>query len=343
MDILSITRPDDWHVHFRDGEVLADLVPHHALRFGRAIAMPNLKPAVTTTRQAQAYRQRLQQATPTGCDFNPLMTLYLTDTTPPEEVIRAQQSGIVQAIKLYPAGATTNSADGVTDMQRVMPTLRTMAEVGMPLLIHAETTAPEVDVFDRETHFMESLLKPLLTQLPELRVVVEHVTTADMADFIVSAGDQVAATLTPQHLLYNRNALLVGGIHPHLFCLPVLKRERHRQRLCDIVANGHPRFFLGTDSAPHTQGAKESGCGCAGIFSGHCAIEIYADIFDGLGALEYLEGFASLHGPAFYGLPPNDDTITLKRDAWPVPESYPMGDQRVIPLLAGSMCRWRMV
>ena len=343
MQQLTIIRPDDWHVHFRDGEVLSDIVPHHAARFGRSIVMPNLKPPVTTTALAAEYRKRVMAALPDETRFTPLMTLYLTDATPPEEIIRAKESGIIFGVKLYPAGATTNSSDGVTDIQKVIPTLKTMAEVGLPLLIHAETTASEVDVFDREAHFMETLLKPLLEQVPELRVVVEHVTTADMADFVIGAGERVAATLTPQHLLYNRNALLVGGIHPHLFCLPILKRERHRERLCEIVSSGHQRFFLGTDSAPHPQGAKESGCGCAGIFSGHCAIEIYAEIFEGLGALQHLEGFASTHGPAFYGLPQNSDTITLEKRSWTVPKSLPMGSQQVIPLLAGNDCSWQMV
>lgn len=322
--------------------MLNDLVPHHARRFGRAIVMPNLNPAVTTTDLALAYKQRIVAAIPEGLIFNPLMTLYLTEATPISEIEKAKESGEIFAVKLYPAGATTNSSAGVTSIEKVIPILKKMAELSMPLLIHAEVTQHDVDVFDREIVFMEKVLRPLIDKVSNLHIVVEHVTTAEMADFVISAGDRVAATLTPQHLRYNRNALLVGGIHPHHFCLPVLKRERHRLRLREIVASGHPRFFLGTDSAPHIQSAKESGCGCAGIFSGHCAIEIYAEIFEELNALEHFEAFASLNGPRFYGLEPNQEEISLVKSPWMVPDTLPLGNSKVVPFEAGNTLMWKL-
>jgi dihydroorotase len=344
MQQLTLVRPDDWHVHFRDGDTLTEIVPHHARRFGRAIVMPNLKPPVTKVAEAIAYRQRVIAAVPEGGDFNPLMTLYLTQMTTPEDIIQAKESGLVYGVKLYPAGATTNSDAGVTDIFALLPTLQTMARVDLPLLIHAEVTDPAVDLFDRERVFLEQVVKPLLEQLPELKVVLEHVTTKEMADFVIASGARVGATITPQHLLYNRNDIFKGGIHPHLYCLPILKREQHRERLCEIVSSGHNRFFLGTDSAPHSKHAKESSCGCAGIFSAPCAIEIYAEIFDSLNALDKLEGFASLHGPDFYGLPRNNSQITLIKKPWTIPASYPMDNQnQLIPLKANETLHWQLV
>jgi len=340
---LTLVRPDDWHVHFRDGDALKGTVPHHAQRFGRAIVMPNLQPPVTTVAKARAYRQQITDAIPAGSDFTPLMTLYLTQETTPGEIERAKESGLIYGVKLYPAGATTNSDAGVTDIFALIPTLQMMAEQELPLLIHAEVTDPTVDVFDREKIFLESVVKPLLGKVPDLKVVIEHVTTAEMADFVIGAGDRVAATLTPQHLLYNRSDIFKGGIHPHLYCLPILKREHHRERLCEIVAAGHKRFFLGTDSAPHSQMAKESACGCAGIFSGPCAIEIYAEIFESLGVLDKLEAFASFYGANFYKLPHNSGRITLIKKPWSVPASYLMdGKNKIIPLKAGETLHWQL-
>ncbi|MCW8826968.1 MAG: dihydroorotase [Gammaproteobacteria bacterium] len=344
MKQITLTRPDDWHVHFRDGDALGEIVPHHARRFGRAIVMPNLKPPVTSLNDAMAYRQRVVDAIPAGCDFTPLMTLYLTQKTSPEDIENAKQSGMIYGVKLYPAGATTNSDAGVTDIFALLPTLQAMTNVGLPLLIHAEVTDPAVDVFDREKSFLEQVVKPLLEKLPDLKVVLEHVTTADMANFVIDAGGHVGATVTPQHLLYNRSDIFRGGINPHLYCLPILKREQHRERLCEIVASGDPRFFLGTDSAPHSQHAKESACGCAGIFSAPCAIEVYAEIFESLGALEKLEGFASFHGADFYGLPRNESQITLINKPWTVPESFPMDNKnQLIPLKANETLHWQLV
>jgi len=343
MEQLTMIRPDDWHVHFRDGDALTEIVPHHARRFGRAIVMPNLNPPVVSVEGAKSYRQRIVDAIPDGCDFNPLMTLYLTQMTTPEQIERAKESGFIYGVKLYPAGATTNSDAGVTDIFALIPTLQTMAKIGLPLLIHAEVTDPTVDVFDRERVFLETIVKPLLHKIPELKVVLEHVTTAEMADFVIEAGDRVGATLTPQHLLYNRSDIFRGGIHPHLYCLPILKREHHRERLCEIVASGHQRFFLGTDSAPHSQNAKESACGCAGIFSAPCAIEIYAEIFESLNALDRLEAFASYHGPDFYGLPRNNRQITLIKKPWTMPKSYPMdSNDQLIPLKANERLHWQL-
>ena len=340
---LTIIRPDDWHLHLRDGDGLKAVVGHSAERFHRAIVMPNLKPPVTSTEQALAYRQRILAALPAGSDFEPLMTLYLTDNTTPEDIYQAHESGVVKAVKLYPAGATTNSDSGVTHIYKPEAALRAMAEVGMPLLVHGEVTEAHVDIFDREAEFLDTVLKPLLEHIPELRVVAEHITTREMADFVLHAGDNVGATITPQHLLLNRNAMLVGGMRPHHYCLPVLKRESHREVLLEVATSGNKKFFLGTDSAPHPKGAKESACGCAGIYSAHAAIELYAEAFEQAGALDKLEGFASLHGPDFYGLPHNSDTITLQKEAWEVAANYPFGDEVVVPFRAGEKIGWKLV
>ena len=340
---ITLTRPDDWHLHLRDGDGLNAVVGHSAERFHRAIVMPNLKPPVTTTEQALEYRDRILAALPAGSTFEPLMTLYLTDNTSPEEIVKAKQSGVVKAVKLYPAGATTNSDFGVTHIYKPEAALRTMAEVGMPLLVHGEVTEAHVDIFDREAEFLDTVLKPLLDHIPDLKVVAEHITTREMADFVLHAGDQIAATITPQHLLLNRNAMLVGGMRPHNYCLPVLKRESHREVLVEVATSGNKKFFLGTDSAPHPQGAKESACGCAGIYSAHAAIELYAEAFEQAHALDKLEGFASHFGADFYGLPRNSDTITLKKEAWEVPANYPFGDEVVVPFRAGDKIGWRLV
>ena len=339
---LTLTRPDDWHLHLRDGEVLRDVVPHTARQFARAIVMPNLKPPVTTTAQAQAYRDRILAAVPEGMTFEPLMTLYLTDGTPPEEIARARESGIVHGVKLYPAGATTHSDAGVTDLRHCDATLAAMAELGMPLLVHGEVTDPDVDVFDREAVFIERQLKPLLDRHPDLKLVLEHVTTREGVRFVHDAGDRVAGTLTPQHLLFNRNALFASGLRPHHYCLPVLKRECHREALLEAATSGNPKFFLGTDSAPHARHAKESACGCAGVFSAPLALECYALAFERAGALDRLEAFASHHGPDYYGLPRNSDRLTLVREPWTVPEEYPFGKDRIVPLYAGEQLAWRV-
>jgi len=339
---LTLRRPDDWHLHLRDGAVLADVVPHTATRFARAIIMPNLKPPVTTLEQAAAYRERILAAVPSGVDFTPLMTLYLTDSTSAGEITRAKDSGIVFGVKLYPAGATTHSDAGVTDIRHTYKALEAMQMAGLPLLVHGEATDPAVDVFDREAVFIEQTLIPLLDDFPELKVVFEHITTADAVALVREAGDKVGATVTPQHILMNRNALFQGGIRPHHYCLPVLKRERHRKAIMDVLAEGHPRFFLGTDSAPHPKGAKESACGCAGIYSAHGAIELYAEAFEQAGALAHLEAFASLNGPRFYGLPVNEDRITLVKQDWEVPGEYPLGGETVVPLRAGGKIGWRL-
>lgn len=339
---ITLTAPDDWHLHLRDGRAMADVVAASARRFCRAIVMPNLRPPVTTTRSARDYRERIFAALPAGADFEPLMTLYLTDNTDPGQVRRARDSGIVQAVKLYPAGATTNSDSGVTDLSRVDRVLETMSRLGMPLLVHGEVTGAGVDVFDRERVFIDTVLAPLRERHPELPVVLEHITTADAAQFVREAPGRIAATITPHHLLYNRNALFAGGLRPHLYCLPVLKRERHRQALVAAATSGNPRFFLGTDSAPHAAGAKESACGCAGIYSAHAAIELYAEVFERADALDRLEAFASLHGPDFYGLPRNSASITLRREDWTVPETLPFGDERLVPLRAGERVGWKL-
>ncbi|MTW20575.1 dihydroorotase [Allochromatium palmeri] len=339
---IEIIRPDDWHLHLRDGAAMADVVGLSARQFARAIVMPNLKPPVVTTEQALAYRERILAALPASRDFEPLMTLYLTDRTTPEEITRAKDSGLVAACKLYPAGATTNSESGVTDIPRLKPVLEAMREAGMPLLVHGEVTDEAIDIFDREPVFIERVLRPLIDQVPGLRIVLEHVTTAEAVSFVRSGPETLAATITPHHLLYNRNAILVGGIRPHFYCLPVLKRERHRLALVEAATSGHPRFFLGTDSAPHAVGSKEGRCGCAGLFSAHAALELYAEVFDQAGALERLEGFASLHGPDFYGLPRNQARIRLIREPWTVPESYAFGDSQVVPMRAAETIGWRI-
>lgn len=339
---LTLTRPDDWHLHLRDGPVLNDVVPATARCFGRAIVMPNLVPPVTNAAMALAYRDRILQARGESEGFEPLMTLYLTEQTTPDDIREAHASGI-PAAKLYPAGATTNSASGVTDIKRIHDVLGEMADCGMLLLTHGEVTDSHVDIFDREKVFLERVLAPTLESFPNLRVVLEHITTADSAAFVKQhAGSNLGATITPQHLMYNRNHLLVGGIRPHLYCLPILKRNIHQQALQDVVISGDARFFLGTDSAPHARGRKETACGCAGCYSAFTAIELYAEIFEDLGVLDRLEAFASFHGPDFYGLPRNRDTITLLRESWSVPDSLPLGGDDIVPLRAGETLRWRL-
>jgi len=342
MQQLTLTRPDDWHLHLRDGALLHSVLPDTARQFARAIVMPNLRPPVTTVGQAQAYRARILAALPQGMSFEPLMTLYLTDNTAAEEIRRAGQSGFVHAVKLYPAGATTNSDAGVTDIRKVYAALEEMQRTGMPLLVHGEVTDPAVDVFDREAVFIERVMQPLLKDLPQLRVVFEHITTKDAAQFVADAPDNVAATITAHHLLYNRNALLAGGIRPHYYCLPVLKREVHREALGRAAASGNPKFFLGTDSAPHAQHTKENACGCAGCYTAHAAIELYAEAFEQLGALDRLEGFASFHGADFYRLPRNTASITLRKESWQAPESVVFGEHRLVPLRAGEPVAWKM-
>ena len=339
---LTIRRPDDWHLHLRDAAALAAVLPFTATRFARAIVMPNLKPAVTTTALALDYRRRILAALPAGADFEPLMTLYLTDTTPPVEVQRARDSGCVFGFKLYPAGATTHSDSGVTDVARIAPVLERMAELGVVLEVHGEVTDPTVDVFDREVRFIDRVLAPLVERLPGLRVVLEHITTRAAVDFVLGSRAGVAATVTPQHLLMNRNALLAGGIRPHHYCAPILKAEAERAALLAAVTGGSARFFLGTDSAPHARRAKEGASGCAGIFSAHAGIELYAEAFESAGALDRLEGFASLHGADFYGLPRNSGTLTLVREPWQVPEHYPFGADELVPLRAGERIAWRL-
>ncbi len=340
---LTITRPDDWHVHLRDGAVLADVVPHTARQFARAIVMPNLKPPVTTTAMAAAYRERILAAVPPGLAFEPLMVLYLTDNTSADEINRAVDSGIVHGVKLYPAGATTNSDAGVTDLKRCMGALEAMQALGLPLLIHGEVTDADVDLFDREAVFIDKILQPLRRQLPALRVVFEHITTRDAADYVRDADGDIAATITAHHLLYNRNAIFKGGIRPHYYCLPVLKRETHRQALVAAATSGNPRFFLGTDSAPHPKGLKEHACGCAGCYTALHAMELYAQAFEQAGALDKLEGFASFHGPDFYRLPRNSDRLTLRRESWDIPEELKMGDTTLVPLDAGLSLPWKCV
>jgi dihydroorotase len=339
---ITIIRPDDWHLHLRDGATLASVLPHTARQFARAIVMPNLKPPVTTTAQALAYRERIMAALPAGMQFEPLMTLYLTDNTPPEEIRRAKDSGFVHAVKLYPAGATTNSDAGVTDIRKCYAALEAMQGVGMPLLVHGEVTDPEIDIFDREAVFIDRIMKPLRHDMPELKVVFEHITTKDAAQYVSESGPATAATITAHHLLYNRNEIFKGGIRPHYYCLPVLKRETHRQALVQAATSGNGRFFLGTDSAPHARGTKEHACGCAGCYTALHAMELYAQAFDQAGALDKLEGFASIHGPAFYGLPRNDGTITLARERWTLPAELPMGEATVVPLNGGETMDWAM-
>ncbi len=340
--LYVLTRPDDWHVHLRDGDMLMRVVADTAQRFARAIVMPNLAPPVITTAQALAYRQRIIAAVPPGMRFKPLMTLYLTDNTPPSQIAVAKASGQVHGVKWYPAGATTNSEYGVTDIRRCDAALAAMEEHDMPLLVHGEVTDPAVDVFDREQVFIEHHLVPLLARFPRLRVVLEHITTRQAVEFILHAHSRVAATITSHHLLLNRNALFTGGVRPHHYCLPVLKREEHRQALLAAAVGGSPKFFLGTDSAPHPKCAKESACGCAGIYTAHAAIELYAEAFEQAGALDRLEGFASFHGADFYGLPRNPDRITLIRRNWTVPAQFGEGGDAIVPLRAGQSVAWRL-
>ena len=338
---ITITRPDDWHLHVRDGDILNDVVPATAACFGRAIIMPNLVPPVTDASAAMAYRERILAAA-RGTDFQPLMTLYLTESTTAETIREAKAAGVVAA-KLYPAGATTNSASGVTDIRNIYPVLEAMADCGMLLLVHGEVTDSDIDIFDREKVFLERVLAPTLAAFPSLRVVLEHITTADSVEFVRShQGNNLGATLTPQHLMYNRNHMLVGGIRPHLYCLPILKRNKHQEALREAVASGNPRFFLGTDSAPHAKDKKEAACGCAGCYSAYGAIGLYADIFEELGILDKLEAFASFNGADFYGLPRNTDTVTLIREPWTMPENLPLAGGGIVPLKAGETVNWRL-
>ncbi|HWT54321.1 MAG TPA: dihydroorotase [Rhodocyclaceae bacterium] len=343
MDTLKITRPDDWHLHLRDGAALAAVLPDTARRFGRAIVMPNLKPPVTTVAMAAAYRERILAALPVGSTFDPLMTLYLTDNTPPDEIDRLKESGFVHALKLYPAGATTNSDAGVTSLDKCRATIARMEKLGVPLLVHGEVTDPAIDVFDREAVFIDTVMTPLLKDHPELRVVFEHITTKNAAEFVAAAGDNIGATITAHHLLLNRNALFVGGIRPHNYCLPVLKREVHRVALVAAATSDSKKFFLGTDSAPHAKSTKEAACGCAGCYTANAGIELYAEAFALAGKLPMLEQFASFNGPDFYRLPRNTDTITLSRQAWTVPESQAyVGGDPLVPFRAGESIAWKL-
>lgn len=340
---LELTRPDDWHLHLRDGQALASVVGHTAQRFARAIVMPNLKPPVATVAQAEDYRARILACLPAGSGFQPLMTLYLTEDTAPEEIARAKASEHVFAVKYYPAGATTNSQSGVRDLARVNAVLEAMEKHELPLLLHGEVTDPAVDIFDRERVFIERHLLPLQARFPGLRMVLEHITTKDAVDFVTGAPANVGATITAHHLLLNRNALFEGGIRPHNYCAPILKRETHRQALLQAATSGSPHFFLGTDSAPHPRGAKETACGCAGLYTAHAAIELYAEAFDQAGKLDQLEAFASFHGPDFYRLPRNQERIVLERKAWTVPETYPLADSVVVPMRAGEGVEWSLL
>jgi dihydroorotase len=340
---ITLTRPDDWHLHLRDGAVLKDVLPHTARQFARAIVMPNLKPPVTTVALAKAYYERILAVLPSDLKFEPLMTLYLTDNTAPEEIKRAVDCGFVHGVKLYPAGATTNSDAGVTNLKHCMTALEMMQAEGLPLLIHGEVTEGDIDLFDREAVFIEKILIPLRKQLPALKIVFEHITTYQAADYVRDADGPIAATITAHHLLYNRNAIFKGGIRPHYYCLPVLKREIHRQALLKAASSGNPRFFLGTDSAPHAKGLKEHACGCAGCYTALHAMELYAQAFEEIGALNRLEAFASFHGPDFYGLPRNQDQITIERSPWHIPEELPMAESTVVPLDAGQLLQWKFV
>ena len=342
MQTLTLTRPDDWHLHLRDDAYLATTVRHSARQFGRAIVMPNLKPPVATTAQAEAYRARILDAVPNDTHFQPLMTLYLTDNTSPEEIRRAKLSGIIHAVKLYPAGATTNSDAGVTRLEHTYPALEAMQEAGLPLLVHGEVTDPEVDIFDREHLFIERQLAPLMERFPGLRIVFEHITSGESVDFVMAAPSNIAATITAHHLLLNRNDMLVGGIRPHHYCLPVLKRETDRNALLRAATSGNPKFFLGTDSAPHARAAKETACGCAGIYTAHAAVEFYAEAFEAADALDKLEGFAAFYGADFYGLPRNSETITLIKQTQVIDTSFPFGADTIVPLRAGGTLAWRM-
>jgi dihydroorotase len=341
-DRLTLLRPDDWHIHLRDGAVLPHTVADVAHQFARAIIMPNLVPPVRNAAEAGAYRQRILDARPSGSDFEPLMVLYLTDATQPQEIREAKACGFVYAAKLYPAGATTNSDSGVTRLENIFPVLEAMAEVGLPLLVHGEVTRSEIDIFDREKYFIDEQLSRVTERFPTLRVVFEHITTRDAVQFVEAAASNVGATITAHHLLYNRNHMLVGGIRPHFFCLPILKRNTHQDALLDAATSGNPKFFLGTDSAPHAQHAKENACGCAGCYTAHAAIELYAEAFEQRNALPRLEAFASHFGSDFYGLPRNSEQITLVREPWTLPASLPFGEQQVIPLRAGETLQWRL-
>ena len=343
MDKLTLRRPDDWHLHLRDGPAMASVLADTARRFARAIVMPNLKSPVRTTHQALDYRERILGELPDGADFEPLMTLYLTDDTPPEEIARAKLSGRVFGVKLYPAGATTLSDAGVTRISRCFHTLERMEQVGLPLLVHGESTDPMIDIFDREKAFLEETLGPIVARFSNLKVVLEHITTRDAVQYVEVTGPNVAATITPHHLLMNRNALFMGGIRPHHYCLPVLKREEHREALVEAAISGNPKFFLGTDSAPHARNAKEAACGCAGIYSSHAAIELYAVAFEEAGALDKLQGFASEFGPRFYDLPLNEASITLVREDWTAPETIDFGGEALVPLRAGETIPWKLL
>ncbi|AME23802.1 dihydroorotase [Burkholderia sp. PAMC 26561] len=346
VDSVTLARPDDWHLHVRDGAVLAAVLPHTARQFGRAIIMPNLRPPVTTTEMAAAYRGRILAALPKdgpGAKFEPLMTLYLTDNTPPDEIRRARESGFVHGVKLYPAGATTNSDAGVTSIAKCAKTLEAMQEHDLPLLVHGEVTDPAIDMFDREKVFIDRVMTPLRRDFPALKVVFEHITTKDAADYVRDADGPTGATLTAHHLLYNRNALFVGGIRPHYYCLPVLKRETHRVALLEAATSGNPRFFLGTDSAPHAKGLKEHACGCAGCYTALHALELYTQAFDQAGALDKLEGFASFHGADFYGLPRAAEQVTLRREEWTLPAEFMAGESEIVPLGGGESIGWRLV
>jgi len=340
-DSLTLTRPDDWHLHVRDGAALESVVPHSARQFARALIMPNLKPPVTTAAQAVAYRERILAAVPSGVEFEPLMSLYLTDNLPPDEIRRARAAGVV-AVKLYPAGATTHSDAGVTDIRKAYPTLEAMQREGLLLLVHGEVTDPAIDVFDRERVFVDRQLIPLRRDFPALKIVMEHLTTREAAQYVAEAGPHTAGTITAHHLLYNRNAIFTGGIRPHWYCLPILKREEHRQALVRAATSGSDRFFLGTDSAPHAAHLKEHASGCAGCYTALAALELYAEAFEAAGALDRLEGFASVHGPAFYGLPRNRGTVTLRRTPWTVPETVPFGDTTLKPLRGGETLAWKL-
>ncbi len=341
MQKLTLTRPDDWHLHLRDGEALKAVLPYTVRQFARAIVMPNLKPPVRTVADAEAYRDRILSAIPAGAQFEPLMTLYLTDNTSPEDIIAAKASGFVKAVKYYPAGATTNSEFGVTDIRNCDSVFEAMQQIDMPLLLHGEVTDSTVDVFDREKVFIAQQLVPFKQRFPQLRVVMEHITTSDAVEFVL-ATDNLAATITPQHLLFNRNMLFKGGIQPHFYCLPILKREKHRKALVQAATSGDPKFFLGTDSAPHTRDSKESSCGCAGCFSALHAVELYAEVFEGANALDKLEAFASFYGPDFYRLPRNTEQMTLTKTTWRIPDEVPFTESGLVPLGAGNEMTWQM-
>ena len=342
MDRITLKRPDDWHLHLRDGAAMACVLADSARRFARAVVMPNLKPPLRSTREALDYRERILAALPQGASFEPLMTLYLTDDTPPQEIERAKASGRVHGVKLYPAGATTHSDAGVTRISRCFHALDRMQELGLPLLVHGESTDPAVDVFDRERAFIEEVLGPTVERFPGLKIVLEHITTREAVQYVEVTGPNVAATITAHHLLMNRNALFLGGIRPHHYCLPVLKREQHREALVAAATSANPKFFLGTDSAPHPRRDKEAACGCAGVYTGHAALELYAVAFEEAGALDKLEGFASLFGPRFYGLPVNQATVTLAREEWTVPQRLAFGGEELVPLRAGEKLPWKL-